>query len=170
MERKVRHSEEVQEEVIMVFTKNKYSLPFKKKDLVRAVSDPKTHFSHFKEAIDFILPEGSLVLAAKAGVVTDIKDCYKNGGKNLNYVDKINYITLKHSNNEFSQYAHIKYKGMLVKVGDKVKEKQPIALSGNTGFSTSPHLHFHIFKLNNSEVGWESLKPIFKDNVRVYKS
>lgn len=170
MERKVRHSEEVQEEVIMAISKNTYSLPFNKKDLVRAVSNPKAHNSHFKGAIDFILPEGSFILAAKAGIVIDIKDCYKEGGKNLKYVKKVNYITLKHSKNEFSQYAHIKYKGMLVKLGEKVKEKQPIALSGNTGFSTAPHLHFHVLKLNNSEVGWESLKPRFKDKARVYKS
>ena len=170
MERKVRHSEEVQEEVIMAVSKNIYSLPFNKKDLVRAVSNPKAHYSHFKEAIDFILPEGSFVLAAKTGVVIDIKDCYKKGGKNVKYANKVNYITIKHSNNEFSQYVHIKYKGMLVKVGDKVKEKQPIALSGNTGFSTAPHLHFHVLKFNSSEIGWESLKPRFKDNVRVYKS
>ena len=92
----------------MAVSKNTYSLPFNKKDLVRAVSDTKAHYSHFKEAIDFILPEGSFILAAKAGVVIDIKDCYKEGGKNVKYANKTNYITLKHGNNELSQYAHIK--------------------------------------------------------------
>lgn len=156
----------------MVMTKNTYALPFKKKYLIKAISHPKAHFAHFKEAIDFILPRGTLLLAPKAGKVVDIKVDSKKGGADPKYnnMKYLNYLTIQHSNGEFSQYAHLKYQGSLVKVDDKVKQGQPIALSGNTGFSTTPHLHFHIFKLNNTEVGWESLKIKFKEKIVIDKS
>ncbi len=155
----------------MVYTKNKYTLPFKRKNFIKAVSDPRAHFAHFKHAIDFILPEGTKLLASKAGNVLEIKVNSKLGGADPKYNDikYVKYITLQHSDGEFSQYAHLKYKGALVKVGDKVKQGQPIAISGNTGFSTTPHLHFQVFKLNNTKEGWESLKVRFKENIYIDK-
>jgi len=156
----------------MAITKNIYALPFKKKDLIKAISHPKAHFAHFKEAIDFILPGGTILLAPKAGKVVDIKVDSKEGGADPKYNDMkyLNYMTIQHSSGEFSQYAHLKYKGSLVKLGDEVKQGQPIALSGNTGFTTAPHLHFHIFKLNKTDVGWESLKVRFKEKIVIDKS
>ncbi len=150
-------------------TKNIYALPFKKKKFSKAISHPKAHFAHFKYAIDFVLPEGTVILAPKAGKVIDIKIDSNQGGADPKYNDMeyANYMTIQHSNGEFSQYAHLKCGGALVKLGDKVKQGQPIAISGNTGFTTAPHLHFQIFKLNNTEVGWESLKVKFKEKIRV---
>jgi len=151
----------------MASTKNIYALPFKKKDLIKAISHPKAHFAHFKHAIDFVLPEGTILLAPKAGKVIDIKVDSKQGGTDPKYNDLkyLNYMTIQHSNEEFSQYAHLKHQDSPVKLGDKVIQGQPIALSGNTGFTTAPHLHFQIFKLNNTEVGSESLKVKFKEKI-----
>ncbi len=153
----------------MAYTKSIYALPFKKKDLIKAVSHPKAHFAHFRYAIDFILPEGTVLLAAKSGKVIDVKVDSNKGGANPKYnnIKYLNYMTIQHSNGEFSQYAHLKHKSSSVKVGDKVKQGQPIALSGNTGFTTIPHLHFQVFKLNNSKVGWETLKIRFKEKIEV---
>lgn len=151
----------------MGYTKNKYSLPFKKKNLIKAISHPKAHFAHFKHAIDFILPEGTELLAPKTGKVLDIKMDSKEGGADPKYNDMkyLNYMTIQHSDGEFSQYAHLKYKGALVKLGDIVRKGQLIAISGNTGFTTAPHLHFQIFKLNNTEIGWETLKIRFNERI-----
>jgi murein DD-endopeptidase MepM/ murein hydrolase activator NlpD len=151
----------------MASTKNTYALPFKKKDLIKAISHPKVHFAHFKYAIDFVLPEGTTLIAPKAGKVIDIKVDSKLGGADPKYnnIKYLNYMTIQHSNGEFSQYAHLKYQGSFVKVGDKVKQGQAITLSGNTGFTTAPHLHFQIFKLNDTKVGWESLKVKFKEKI-----
>jgi len=154
----------------MMLTKNTYALPFRKKDLIMAVSDSRAHFAHFKHAVDFILPEGTIILAPKAGMVVDINVDSNQGGANpkFNKPKYLNYLTIKHSNGEYSQLAHLKHKGALVKKGEKVKQGQPIALSGNTGFSTTPHLHFQVFKLNDSEIGWETLKIRFKESVKVF--
>ena len=153
----------------MTLTKNVYTLPFKKKDFIDAVSDPRAHFAHFKHAIDFGLSEGTTILASRAGTVVDIKVDSKEGGADPKYNDikYLNYITLKHSNGEYSQYAHLKHDGALVKLSEQVKTGQPIALSGNTGFTTEPHLHFQVLKLNKTKIGWESLKIRFKEKIDI---
>lgn len=156
----------------MASTKNIYSLPFKKKDLIRAVSDPRAHFGFLKHAIDFSLPIGTKILAAKSGIVIDVKDNSKKGGSDPKYNDVkyLNYISILHDNAEFSTYAHLKYKGSFVKIGDKVKTRQPIALSGNTGFTTTPHLHFQVFKRDWKEIsGINILKIRFKQKIKVYR-
>ena len=79
----------------------------------------------------------------------------------------LNYITLKHDNGEYSQYGHLQYNSAFVKLEDKVEKGQPIALSGNTGFSSAPHLHFHVFELNKTKVGWESLKVRFDEDIEI---
>lgn len=71
----------------MALTKNIYALPFKKKDLVKAISSPRAHFAHFKHAIDFILPVGTKLLAPRAGTVVDIKVDSKEGGPDPKYND-----------------------------------------------------------------------------------
>jgi murein DD-endopeptidase MepM/ murein hydrolase activator NlpD len=93
----------------------------------------------------------------------EIKVDSKEGGFEDKYKDLkyMNYMTLKHKNGEYSQYCHIKYKGNLVKKGEKVREGQPIALSGNTGYSSEPHLHFMVFKIKPK---WVPLEIRFKNN------
>ena len=153
----------------MTLTKNVYLLPFNKRDLFKAISDPRAHFAHFKHAIDFILPVGTKILAPRNGIVTDIKVDSKEGGwePKYNNIKYLNYMTVKHSNGEYSQYVHLKYRGALVKLGQKIKAGQPIALSGNTGFTTCPHLHFHVFKFNKTKVGWETLQIRFKEKIYI---
>lgn len=59
--------------------------------------------------------------------------------------------------NTFALYAHLKYKGVVVKQGQKVKEGDLLGYSGNTGFSDSPHLHFEIYKESEGEKSRRSL-------------
>lgn len=156
----------------MATTKNIYSLPLNKKDFRLAISDERVaHINHAKHAIDFPVPVGTKILAAKSGVIIDIKVNSKKGGFKPKYADLkyLNYLTIKHFNGEFSQYAHLKYKGSLVKLGEKVKEKQIIALSGNTGYTSEPHLHFHVLKLNKTKIGWETLKIKFRNKIKILR-
>jgi murein DD-endopeptidase MepM/ murein hydrolase activator NlpD len=152
----------------MTKTKNTYIHPFEKNVKTIAMSDPRAHFKHFKHSIDFLMEEGTPILAARDGVVVDVKDDSSEGGIDPKYDDMkyLNYLTIEHENGEFSQYCHLKHKGALVKADEKVKEEQKIALSGNTGFTSAPHLHFMVFKINKTKIGWESLEIRWKD----YKS
>lgn len=150
-------------------TKNIYSLPVGKKDLDLAISDKRAHNKkHWEHAIDFILSEGTKILVAKGGIVIDVKDDSKKGGYEPKYDDikYLNYIRVRHKNGEISEYSHLKHKGALVKKGDVIKEKQPIGLSGNTGYTTEPHLHFHVAKLDNPE---KTLKIRFKEKLKVIR-
>jgi murein DD-endopeptidase MepM/ murein hydrolase activator NlpD len=55
-----------------------------------------------------------------------------------------NYVILDHGNGEFSVYAHLKPGSVNAKVGDVVKEGQPIGKLGSSGNSSEPHLHFQV--------------------------
>ncbi|MFJ4617254.1 M23 family metallopeptidase [Streptomyces sp. NPDC088812] len=86
---------------------------------------------------DFAVPSGTKVVAAHGGTV--VKAGGNGAGDGPAYG---NAIVIKHGNGTYSQYAHLSR--IEVKVGQIVKTGQRIALSGNTGNSSGPHLHFEI--------------------------
>ncbi|MER6250109.1 M23 family metallopeptidase [Streptomyces sp. NPDC001584] len=94
-------------------------------------------WSHKHSGQDFAAPIGTPVKAAAAGVV--VKAGPNGGGDGPAYG---NAIVIKHANATYSQYAHLSK--IQVKIGQKVNASQRIALSGNTGNSSGPHLHFEI--------------------------
>lgn len=97
-------------------------------------------------SIDFKMPEGSPVHAAREGVVVGTKADSSLGGSSKKYEWDANYILIKHSDGTLGHYVHLQKDGVKVKVDDQVKAGQLIGLSGNTGHSTGPHLHFAVFK------------------------
>ncbi|MDI9886082.1 M23 family metallopeptidase [Streptomyces sp. HNM0645] len=86
---------------------------------------------------DFAVPVGTPVKAASGGVV--VKAGPNGGGDGPAYG---NAIVIKHANGKYSQYAHLSK--INVHVGQSVNTGKLIALSGNTGNSSGPHLHFEI--------------------------
>ncbi|MFF9058657.1 M23 family metallopeptidase [Streptomyces sp. NPDC101213] len=86
---------------------------------------------------DFAVATGTKVFAAHGGKV--VKAGGNGAGDGPAYG---NAIVIKHANGVYSQYAHLSH--VNVKVGQVVKTGQRIALSGNTGNSSGPHLHFEI--------------------------
>ncbi|MFI7498870.1 M23 family metallopeptidase [Streptomyces sp. NPDC049687] len=86
---------------------------------------------------DFAVPSGTKVMAAHGGTV--VKAGGNGAGDGPAYG---NAIVIKHGNGTYSQYAHLSR--IDVKVGQIVKTGQRIALSGSTGNSSGPHLHFEI--------------------------
>jgi murein DD-endopeptidase MepM/ murein hydrolase activator NlpD len=97
-------------------------------------------------SIDFKMPEGSPINAARDGTIVGIKDDSNVGGSDKKYEWDANYILIQHSDGTLGHYVHLQKAGVKVKIGDKVKTGQLIGLSGNTGHSTGPHLHFAVFK------------------------
>ncbi|MEV8536595.1 M23 family metallopeptidase [Streptomyces sp. NPDC051211] len=86
---------------------------------------------------DFAVPVGTPVKAVSAGTV--VKAGPNGGGDGPAYG---NAVVIKHDNNTYSQYAHLSK--IQVRIGQKVAADKQIALSGNTGNSSGPHLHFEI--------------------------
>jgi len=127
----------------------KYLIPFGKGTRVKIQQGYNGAFSHsgwMQYSIDFPVPEGTRVCAARDGVVVLVKSDSNTGGKTRTFIKDGNYIAIAHNDGTFSEYVHLKQGGNLVKPGDLVKAGDAIALSGNTGFSTSPHLHFIVVK------------------------
>lgn len=122
-----------------------YQLPFDAP--VHVDQGPGGHFSHDDaqnlDAIDFALPEGTPVLAARGGVVMQVEgDFDKAGLDRETFGGRSNFIRILHGDGTMALYAHLKPEGVLVHAGQSITAGQRIGLSGNTGFSTAPHLHF----------------------------
>ncbi|MFC8984900.1 M23 family metallopeptidase [Streptomyces sp. NPDC057115] len=86
---------------------------------------------------DYAIPTGTPVVATHGGTV--VKAGPNGAGDGPAYG---NAVVIKHGNKTYSQYAHLSK--VNVKIGQVVKTGQKIALSGNTGNSSGPHLHFEI--------------------------
>ncbi|HSM12052.1 MAG TPA: M23 family metallopeptidase [Lysobacter sp.] len=96
-------------------------------------------------AVDFAADTGTPVLAARDGVVMQVESDFDRAGLNLEkYGGRANFVRILHDDGAMSLYAHLKTEGALVRVGQRVRAGQQIGLSGNTGFTTGPHLHFAV--------------------------
>lgn len=103
-------------------------------------TDPYNHY-----AVDFSLNSGDTVCAARAGTVVGIRSNSEIGGPDQKYVMKSNYVVVDHEDGTYAEYFHLLANGVKVKLGEHVSAGQLIGLSGNSGFSMGPHLHFCVF-------------------------
>ncbi len=102
-------------------------------------SAPTRGASTYHKGIDWATPTGTAVMASSGGTVVRA-----GWGSGYGYV-----VYIRHPDGRETRYAHLSK--VLVKTGETVKQGQKIALSGNTGRSTGPHLHFEIL-INGSQV------------------
>ena len=129
-----------------------YELPFEKGTKHRIVQGYGGLFSHRHiAALDFDMPEGTPVCAAREGVIYSYKDDSDESGIFPSYAKKANYIVIKHSDGSFGCYWHLKKDGAVVKQGP-VARGQLIGYSGSTGFTLSAHLHFSVKRILNYEM------------------
>lgn len=92
-------------------------------------------------AIDVPMPIGTTIVAARAGRVVAVREEFADGnGEDL----KENFVFVRHADGTIARYFHLTRNGALVDVGEEVRQGEPIALSGNTGDSAGPHLHFDV--------------------------
>jgi len=108
--------------------------------------DRETHVTaDSRYAVDIALPEGTPVLAARSGLVMDIEDDFFTRGKNRErFGDRANIVRILHEDGTMAIYAHLQLDSVRVRAGSIVLTGEQIARSGNTGYSSGPHLHFAI--------------------------
>lgn len=128
-----------------------YDLPFKTGIGYEVVQGYGGMFSHKNiAALDFGMPEGTPIYAARDGVIYATKDDSNEGGPFSKYGKKANYIMIKHSDGSIGCYWHLQRNGVVTKKG-KVRKGQLIGYSGSTGFVLRPHLHFSVKRRLNYE-------------------
>lgn len=101
-------------------------------------------------AYDIDMAIGTNIVAMRSGIVVKVIENFKDleTGK-VGAIDEANVINIKHADGTEAQYVHLTYDGALKNEGDNVTQGEIIALSGNTGKSTGPHLHFHVIQALN---------------------
>ena len=121
-----------------------YLLPFPAGDSAQVIQGNNgtfTHFGHAAYAFDFRMTIGRIVTAMRAGQVIAIEERYIDGNRTPG---QENLVLVRHDDGTFGRYYHLTTNGALVAVGDRVAAGDTIGLSGDTGYSTTPHLHVDV--------------------------
>jgi len=130
-----------------------YRLPFSKGSKFLLIQAYNSKMSHKNElSLDFKMKKGCKVCAARDGVVTAIKKDSDVGGLKDEYLSQGNHIIITHSDGSVAMYWHLQKDGVLVNVGDTVKQGEHIGYSGNTGYTAFPHLHFQVQDKNGNDI------------------
>jgi len=126
-----------------------YALPYGKRKTFRVVQGFNGGYSHqgaSRYAVDFAMPIGTPIHAARGGQVIDLQQKHNKGGANRNFAKYANFITILHDDGTTGEYYHLQQNGVVPTLGQDIKRGQLIGYSGNTGFSSLPHLHFAVYQ------------------------
>jgi murein DD-endopeptidase MepM/ murein hydrolase activator NlpD len=114
-------------------------------------ASPQSYIGPYQHAIDFLVSDGTEILAAADGKIVEFCERHSEWGDDQKFRDKLNFITLAHVNGEFSQYCHLAWwsvSDLGLQNGDKVLAGQPIGVVGKTGWTDRDHLHFLVFRVD----------------------
>lgn len=126
-----------------------YRLPYATGKAYRVLQGFGSRFSHTgieQYAVDFKMAEGTPVYAARAGVVARTEERYDIGCWDGGCGRYANYIVILHDDDTTGEYYHLQKNGVLVEAGERVAAGRKIGLSGDTGNSALPHLHFGVYR------------------------
>jgi murein DD-endopeptidase MepM/ murein hydrolase activator NlpD len=122
----------------------KYILPYpvgKAYTCSQGFNSSFSHYGTFKYAVDFDMPIGTLVTAARSGRVVYIAENYSNDDHIAGHE---NVVIVLHEDSTYSRYIHLTTNGALVARNQLVTSGDSVGLSGNSGESNHPHLHFDV--------------------------
>ena len=130
-------------------------------------------------AVDLAMPIGTDVYAARGGTVFEVAGTNFRGGVDPDEnMDSANIVRIMHDDGSQAIYAHLNWNSIRVRPGDRVERGEYIADSGNTGFSSGPHLHFVVLenrglRLVSVPVVFEGpnaspVEPVTGDNLTAY--
>ena len=100
------------------------------------------HGTYNQYAVDIGMPIGTDIVAARGGIIIERKTDFVLNGTDNKYKTQANVIRILHKDGTIATYAHLEFRTMKFKQGERVEAGQVIGRSGNTGYSTGPHLHF----------------------------
>lgn len=140
-----------------------YRAPFAAARSFQVTQAPPDAITHrdagSRHAIDIAMPVGSAVHAAREGLVINVAHKFFRGGVTQEVRDEANFVQVLHEDGTTAVYAHLQLNTVRVRPGQRVSRGEYIANSGNTGYSSGPHLHFVV--LRNAGLRSESVPVSF---------
>jgi murein DD-endopeptidase MepM/ murein hydrolase activator NlpD len=141
---------------------SRYVLPYDHREsykLLQGYNGPWGHEGHCAFAYDFQMEIGTPVHAARAGIVVHVE---QSNADSTRKPGEENVIVVRHTDGTYGRYYHLTHNGAKVAVGDEVKQNQLIGLSGDSGASAGPHLHFDV-TTNCFEWGCQTIQIDFRN-------
>ncbi len=141
--------------------KNGYALPFFAADKARRCTAPSHFlFPNSRYCIDFYLPVGAYICAARDGVVIGRESRYGPGRLEKRFYKKANFLLVRHDDGSESLYAHLLKNSLIVLCGERVYRGQVIGESGESGYAGYPHLHFGLFDADGKNIPVKFSEPL----------
>jgi murein DD-endopeptidase MepM/ murein hydrolase activator NlpD len=123
--------------------------------------DQKENKTHFAWGTDALAVADATVVTVKDGIPENVPGATSRAVPITQETIGGNHVILDLGGGRYGFYAHLQPASLRVKVGDRVKKGQVLALVGNSGNSTEPHLHFHVSD-GNSPLGSEGLPYVLE--------
>lgn len=101
------------------------------------------HKGVFKYGLDFLMSIGSIVTCARSGRVVFVEESFSDEDFGI---EKANVVVVLHTDSTYGRYVHLTKNGALVNLNQTVAQGDTIGLSGSSGYSPKPHLHFDVTK------------------------
>jgi murein DD-endopeptidase MepM/ murein hydrolase activator NlpD len=140
-----------------------YRAPFALAQRFKVTQAPPDAVTHVdpssRNAIDIAMPVGTAIHAAREGLVINVAARHFKSSLNPQSMDEANFVQVMHDDGTHAIYAHLQLDTVRVRVGQRIARGEYIANSGNTGFSSGPHLHFVV--LHNAGLRSESVPVTF---------
>ena len=129
-----------------------YQLPFASGESYRVLQGYGAGFSHTgleRWTVDFDMPVGTPVHAARGGVVVRVQERHDRSCWEPGCGRYANFVVVLHEDMTTGEYYHLMHRGAAVTVGQQVEAGALIGYSGDTGKSTMPHLHFGVYRASD---------------------
>lgn len=138
-----------------------YRLPFKAGKTFTVLQGFHGQFSHRgsnEYAVDFDCPVATPVLAARPGIVVASNAAAQGSGTTSEFLEyrRTNFVLILHDDGTLGEYMHLSPSGVSVSAGQRVERGDELGLSGNTGYSSTPHLHFQVMTAGSDGVSARS--------------
>ncbi len=125
-------------------TEVKYVLPYPVGKAYTCSQGFNTSFSHYESfsySVDFDMPIGTIVTAARSGRVVYVVESYSDNDRVAGHE---NVVIVMHDDSTYARYVHLTINGALVELEQLLAPGDTVGLSGTTGNSNHPHLHFDV--------------------------
>lgn len=126
-----------------------YRLPYafgRTYPIIQGYDSRLSHRGAERFTVDFGMPRGTAVHTAREGVVVLVEDSHVVGCELDECGRFANFVVVLHDDGTTGEYFHLEPRTVVVRPGERVRRGQLLARSGNTGFSTAPHLHFGVYR------------------------